>query len=196
MDFGASRQIAQVKSAGGFWFKATEEESATPAPSDFAAGFKSISSISSSSRTMGVSFVPRAALGARIGGDRAAVVVPVLLPGAMAAVLSEAVVERDDDDSKRVERRCGMASCAIRWDAARAALRVDRRIGTDAAGSAEEAVESVDPIENAPVVAAELMIAIRICCARFVLVAVGLKIQNADQICFPQTKEGLVNACG
>lgn len=158
MELGASRQMAQVKSSGGFCampVAEAAEEDAT-ATRDLAAGFKSISSISSSSSTMGVSFVPCAPRGGLLlTGEDAAVRLVLLLPldRSVAVVVARA---------KRVKRRCGAKSSVIRRDASRAALRVDRLMGT-AAG----VVESVVPTEkDGTVVASEVLIMI-IICSRF-----------------------------
>lgn len=102
---------------------------------------------------MGVSFVPRAPRGGLLlTGEDAAVRLVLLLPldRSVAVVVARA---------KRVKRRCGAKSSVIRRDASRAALRVDRLMGT-AAG----VVESVVPTEkDGTVVASEVLIMIIIC---------------------------------
>lgn len=116
---GASRQIAQVKSAKA------ESAAATSATGTFAAGFKFMLSISSSSSssssTMGDAF-----------GTGGSAVLPL---GTAVADLVDAAEEEvvvvaaplPPRVAKRVERRWGASSSAMRVVATIAARRVDRR---------------------------------------------------------------------
>ena len=145
MDSGASRQIAQVKSGGGLAAAAATATaySAFTGTQCCAAGLRFVSS-PSSSKTMGVSFEPRAAdprdraaRGGPLLGDvvvvLAAVVVDPRLPPATAASLAADVTEAVEFTLallllllfKRVERRSGTSMVEMVVAARMAALRVD-----------------------------------------------------------------------
>lgn len=150
---GASRQMAQVKSSGGFSppLLAAEADVAAIAmdfPDGLAAGLRSMSSSSSSSlRTMGVSLDPRAAAerdGFLRGDDDAATARLPLPPLAVLTIAAEAVgVEAAKAVSalRRVER-LGAADTA-----AAAARRVERGLVVKAE-AASAAVGVLDPTEN------------------------------------------------
>lgn len=128
---GASRQIAQVKSAN--WTGSSAAATSATGTS-FAAGFKSMPSMSSSSSTMGdpfgtggspvLAFAPTVVL---------AVAVPTLVDADVSGVMPP-FIPMDVPSlfrmllllAKRVERRWGASSSAIRVVAMRAARRVDR----------------------------------------------------------------------
>mmetsp|Transcript_37908 Transcript_37908/g.91454 ORF Transcript_37908/g.91454 Transcript_37908/m.91454 type:complete len:212 (+) Transcript_37908:907-1542(+) len=118
MEAGASRQMAQVKSGGGFIDAPPPAEgAATATPKTLAAGFISISSISSSSsssssNTIGVSFVPRAAAFLLAAGEA---VLPMFPP--TAAVVAR---RRGWGDRRRIE------VAAILVAAQREAARLER----------------------------------------------------------------------
>lgn len=117
MEGGASRQMAQVKSAGGF---SSAPATMTPPTTGFAAGLRSQSSsplslsLSSSSRTMGVSLVPRVA--DDDDDDDDVVTVPLVRSTPLRAA-----------DVVRLERlSVPCAAWAISVEARTAAVRVDR----------------------------------------------------------------------
>lgn len=129
MEDGASRQMAHVKSAGGL--PTSGLVTMTPPATGLAAGLRSISSISSSSRTMGSLVVPRGA--ALLAAGDAAIPAPLPMPR-----------------GRRVERRCIPASAAIRVEARTAALRVDRGRDTGPPGLSLVVAEEVVAVAVVP----------------------------------------------
>ena len=152
--------MGQIKSSGGF--STTTAVIAATAMAATAAGFKSISSTESSSKSTIGDSIPRAAEreGRRFSGDKFSML-PLLaamrllfglgfLLLVVVVVVTTVVVTTGipplplllialsltlNNDAKRVELRWGANSSAIRAAAFRAAVRVERLVGTEGLGT-------------------------------------------------------------